>query len=370
MFEAIRRRSGLPEATLAAGLLVLLCMAVSQVSFLYDIAWHNTPDMKEASGGIFGLPHPWTFAHFGAVVGLPFIAGFMAALVTLDTGRRNGEHGLGMLTVADRRGPSAAILVLAGLAAAVFALIFDGVWHAVTRPPESTFSPPHLIAFTANILMHMSVVALFYGLALGPALAGQRRLQRRAFAGFLVSLIWLAGAVAYVFPFQIKYWAANTNAMMVAADLSIAIGAAIRLWPWRFPVLSILAPYIVFRAVTVFVLVKIGYVGAPQPLWPVLIAGLVADAWLLLPFNRARSIPTVAGAGLLFGLVWGPIGYNYYLPYSFATRSSLFKSLLECGAVGLAGALIGVAVAFVIVRMARGERPSPSEIPVSAPAVS
>src|SRR5439155_25892180 len=129
-------------------------------------------------------------------------------------------------------------------------------------------------------------------------------------------LIWLTGAVAFVFPFQVKYWSANTNAMLAALDLSIGMAAAIRLWPGRFPVLSVLVPYIAFRAVIVYVLVKVGYVGAPQPLWPVLLVGLVVEAWLLLPFNRARGVATVAAAGLLFGLVWGPIGYYYYLPLS------------------------------------------------------
>jgi hypothetical protein len=158
--------------------------------------------------------------------------------------------------------------------------------------------------------------------------------------------------------------------MLVAVDLSIGLAAAIRLWPGRFPVLTILVPYVVIRAVTVYVLVKVGYVGAPQPLWPVLIAGAVADAWLLLPFNRGRSIPTLAATGLLFGLVWGPIGYQYYLPYSVAARSSVVKSVLECGALGLVGALIGIGIAFVVVRMAQGEQPSPSDVPASLTAVS
>jgi hypothetical protein len=362
MLDAIRGRRGLPEAALAAGLVSLLILAITHASYFYDVAWHETPGLTR---GIFGLPHPWTLSHFGLVGDLPIVGLLMATLVRRDTGRRVAERGLGMFTVYQRRGPTGALLLLGSLALMAFSVAFDSTWHQMTKPPDKTFTPPHLMLMAGSLLIQVSLVVLFYDLARGPALADQPSLRRRAHIGLLISLAWLTGAVATVFPFNIVRWSAQTNTIFLAADLSVGIAAAVRLWPGRFPVLPMVVVYAAFRALVCSTLLFLGFAGVPPSIWPVLIPTVVAELWLLLPFNRRRSIPTVAVTGLVFGLAWAVPGYRYLLAFSSADHNSLRVAVVGSAAGGLLGALIGIAIAYGIVSLAQSQKLPAGEVLVA-----
>ncbi len=317
---------------------------------LWDEAWHATPEMRIP---FLGLPHPWILPHFGILIGLPLVALLMATL--LEPARRRGPEpsGLAMATVLGRRGPLGALLVLIALGLFVLGLGIDGLFHWLHGPDEPLLAPAHLVGFVANSLFAVSLVALLYDLAVTapPASLEARWL---AWGGLVLALVWLLGTLTIVFPFEPRLWPAHLVAAWAGLDVGIGLLLAIQLLPWRFAALTVLGPYLVFRAAVYGVLLDSGYRGAARPLEPLLLAGLAVDLWLLLPWHRGRrGWPQVLGAALVFGLVWAPLGYVYFLPIS-ELRPSLPKAFLESGAAASVAAAIALLLAQIVLRLCRG----------------
>lgn len=349
----IQVRSSLPNAALRAGLLSLAVLTLQAFSLPFDAAWHNTPELQVP---FLGLRHPWTLAHFGLVIAVPIATLLLAGLVTADAGRRRVEGGMAMLSLLGRRGPAGAMFALAAIVYGVVALIFDTISHwYINTGDDPVFTAPHLMLISAGIFEFVGLVALLYDLAFGPALAAEVDQRWLARAGLLLGLVWLTAACAMVFPTKPGLWSASFNAGEVALTVGSAVVVAIRLWPWPFPVLTVLVPYVIFRAAAYGLLVSNGYVGAPRPLEPLLLSGLAVDLWLLLPANRARGVITVALAGLIFSVVWAPFGYSYLLPLSAPGRGSLVDALEKAAAAGAGGALVGTFLATIVTRLCQWE---------------
>lgn len=361
---ALSNGGSLPRATLQVGLVVLATFALPVASTLFDVAWHMTLD-KQAR--FLGLPHPWTVQHFGIVVGMPMWAWLLAGLIRRDGGRRDRDGGLTMLTVLGRRGPAGAMVTLAAMALAVLAVAFDSANHLTLTKSEPTFSPPHLTLMFAGIMLHLGLVVLMYDLAMGPALAEQVDQRRLARLGLWLSLVWLTAALVYVFPFNPRTYNASTDAAIIAFTVSGAVAAAIRLWPWPFPVLTILAPYLLFRAAAYGLMMSNGWTGAPVPLEPLFIVATAVDLWLLLPFNRGRGLAQVAFTGALLGLVWAPLGYSYWLPIAGVERNSLQNALLQSIPAGLLGACLGLLFSWIVDRLTHLESAVPGSRALSQP---
>src|SRR5262249_54557061 len=112
-----------------------------------------------------------------------------------------------------------------------------------------------------------------------------------------------------------------------------------------------------FRALTAAVLMAVGGYIAPRPLWPVLVAGLAVDLWLLLPFNRGRGLLVLLVAGALFGLVWAPLGFRELAAVSAPRRALFLRALLQSTAGGLIASLVGYAIARGLERATRPSQP-------------
>jgi len=364
VLKYLRDRS-LPGGVLYAGLYAVFFLALSQVATLYDTAWHASENRVK----FLGLPHPWTADHFLFLFSVIATLVLMTRLLAPDTGRRRGETGLAMLSFLGRRGPLGAFGVLGAVALALFALAFDSAYHWAFRfsligRAESTFSPPHSLARIAVILLTLSVTMLLYDLAMGSALRDNLDRLRLARLGLFLSLVWLVGSATSFIPGNTPNWDVNSMTWLAAMSIGGGVVAVAQLWPWPFPALSTVAAYVVFRAAAFGLLISNGFNGAQRPLEPMLLAALVVDLWLLLPFNRGRGVLTLVACGLLLGLVWAPFGFHYFFPFTDHTDASLRRAIIEATIAGGFGGLVGLTLSWLAKRFTQAAagasgRPAP-----------
>ncbi len=341
-----------PAVVLRAALLTVLLQVVMQACMAWDVAWHTTPAMRVP---FLGLPHPLILPHFGIVATLPIMALLMASLLRPASRKSDDGGGLKLASVLGRRGPVGALAVLGSLGLFLVALGVDSLYHLVRGPAEPLLAPAHLLGFLAHILLSLSLVALLDDLTFCPAL-GARADQRLARAGLVLALIWLLGSLSIVFPFQPHVYSAHYLTSWLALAMGTGLLVAAQVLPWRFATSMILGLYLSFRVAVAAVLVQVGYTGATIPPESLLVASLAADLWLLLPFNRRRGRLALAGVGLVFGLVWAPLGYHSFLPIADPARASLPKAFLGSEVMALAAAGLALAMVAVAAR-GNGRRP-------------
>src|SRR5207248_3245980 len=139
---------------------------------------------------------------------------------------------------------------------------------------------------------------------------------------------------------------------------------AIRLWSGPFPVLTVLAGHVAIRVLVYVALLQAGYDGTFPPPIAALPAGLAVELWLLLPFNRGRGVASLISAGALFGLVWAPLGYQHFLPYSVVAKSMLGQAFAECILAGTLGVPAGLALLHLVQRITTRRAPAPTSAAV------
>jgi hypothetical protein len=346
MLAPLRHHPSLATATLSVALISVGLMAINEGAGLYDIGWHASPAKRVP---FLGLPHPWTADHLTWAVSLAASLILVAGLLH-RRGQRRVSEPLALVSAFGFRGPLGAWVMLATVCVGQFGLLFDAAYHRAYRAQlierlHSTFSAPHTLLRFCGIALFLSLALLLYDLAFGPVFRDRPDRRLLARAGLLVSLVWVVcGSVAFI-PGTLANW--NTGIVVVLASVGVALGLTIgvQLWPYRFSALSILGLFVLVRAAGYGLLIKSDFTGAPPPLEPVLVGALAVDLWLLLPFNRPRGVVAVLVAGLLFGLAWSPLAVRYFMPLTVADATPPGLIILQSGAAGLFGGLIGLLVA-------------------------
>jgi hypothetical protein len=324
-------------------------MTLAEIGVLWDWAWHRSPEQQAP---FLGLPHPWILPHFlfafGPVLLLPLLAQGRPGIIHWI---RDG--GRGSFIAALRGSPGAALGTL-GILLFVVASGLD-TWRHQWPGPDPAFTAEHVAIAASSALVCLGLLLL----ALEGAHPRRRRWLSWAWLGLLLS-----AALAPFPPPGVHAWSAGAQVALALLKLAGPLALALVVGPRPLPLTAAVGLVVLLRLLTGAALTLAGYSAVAPALAALLVPALLADGWLGLVGQRPRGW---LGAGLVFGLGWGGVGYWALLtPPEVWSRLGLLHALLWGALGGTAMGLLAALTSRLAQALVLSRAPSPrSELPTA-----
>ncbi len=348
-FRATHSQQRDPDPAARVALWGLGPMSLAEIGVLWDWAWHRSPEQQVP---LLGLPHPWILPHFlfafGPVLLLPLLAQGRPGL-----GHWIGDGCRGSVREALRGSPGAALGTL-GILLFVVASGLD-TWRHQWPGPDPAFTAEHVAIAASSALVCLGLLLV----ALEIAHPRWRRWLSWAWLGLLLS-----AALAPFPPPGVHAWSAGAQVALALLKLAGPLALALVVGPRPLPLSAAVGPVVLLRLLTGAALTLAGYSAVAPALAALLVPAVLADGWLGLVGQRPRGW---LGAGLVFGLGWGGVGYWALLtPPEVWSRLGLLHALLWGALGGTAIGLLAVLTSRVAQVLVPSRAPSPrSELPMA-----